>query len=194
MISFKANYISSANVLQNKNLKSYPQQVSFVELNPHDNYDVVSANCANLVWGGKSRKQEYFGDEICHALNVMNHSNISTRETRFFAITSQLDNFQNLISEKILALTQVIKCNDKTRYIEYLQVAPQYSYNATMPKYRHVGTAMLDSLKKLFCEEDIELDAVADAVKFYLKNGFKDLGESDLTERRMIFERIKRKI
>lgn len=195
MISFKANYIDSATVIQNEILKSYPKEVSFVELDPNNKLDVISANRANMMWDDKCNRDEYFGDSICKSLNRINSHKSTVREKeRFFVLTSQLSNFEHLISNKILAMAQIMECGKNIQFVEYLQVAPKNSHKANCPEFSYVGTAMLNSLKKLFFREKIALDSINEAVGFYLKNGFKDLGKSGPTERRMVFENLIRKM
>lgn len=189
MISFKANYINSEIILKNDNVRHSPQKVAFVELNP----DCLSdAECVEQVansWIDFEKEHDFFGYTIYNGL-IRNKSRLQRISgERFFALTSQLDDFHCLIPDKILGLAQVMESDKDTQYLEYLQVNPRNTKGALHPEFRHIGTAMLNSLKKVFVDKNITLDSVRYATNFYLKNGFKELGSNIDNEVRMLFER-----
>ncbi len=73
-----------------------------------------------------------------------------------------------------MALAQVNVTD--TAEIEYLQVKPNSPMDSFFKKYKfsHIGTGMLDSMKKIFKGKQIFLYSNPRAVGFYRKNGFKE--------------------
>ena len=55
----------------------------------------------------------------------------------------------------------------------FFQVNPAYYYFEDNSKYRHIGTALMDSIKNLYNKSSIVVNPAFDAIEFYKKNGFK---------------------
>ncbi len=181
VLTFKANYLNSATIQRINIYKSCPKKVSFVEINPTESLDVLAANKIAAKWDKTG--DGTFAHDICRAIN-------RGEKSRFFALTTQQDTFEKLDYEKILSLAQVKteKEDEYEEFIEFLQVDPDNLSSSYYAEFSHIGTAMLDSLKKLFCKKCIGLNSVRSAIKFYLRNGFKDTGIDVADERRMIWE------
>lgn len=192
MISFKSNYIDSAKVKRINASGVTDKQVSFVEINPSDYNDQLSINKTAIRWDNKGGIG--FAYDICNSLNRFNEPDFKNHEDRFFALTTQKEQFENLNPKQILALTQVIKFDDDTQYVAYLQVDPKNSNKNRKAELRGCGRAMLDSLKKLFSTKNIQLDSVKNAINFYIKNGFESVGKNQDGESRMVWRNVSKSL
>ncbi len=106
-----------------------------------------------------------------------NAENIANREDqadnhRFFAVTSQKDNFENLNSDKVLSFCEVHDETYNKAKVEYIQSNAESTtmYN---PKYKRCGSAMLDGLKHYY--NYIYLYSLPCTIQFYLNNEFKQV-------------------
>ncbi len=179
MITFQANYLNSATIQRINNYKPCSKKIAFIELNPNSVSDVLALHKTAIKWDKNGG--EGFAYDICRAIN-------KGIKDRFFALTTQQDNFDRLNSNQILAEAQVKTENEGEEFIEYLQVDPDNTNLAAEPQFSHIGSTMLHCLKTLFNGKKIGLDSVKSAILFYLKNGFKDIGSSSDDERRMLWE------
>lgn len=178
MLTFKANYISPATIVRINNSNYGFKQVSFVEIDPMYKNDRLSVNKAAVSWdrhGG-----EGFAYDICEALNQIYCSGQNNDDKRFFAITTQRNDFERLAYDDILALAQVTtpeesEYHSNSKYIDFLQIDPEYQKSNVYRTFKGVGTAMLNSIKKLYNDKNILLDSVESAIEFYTKNGFKEI-------------------
>ncbi len=171
MISFGAKYIDTAvaqKVYQDD--KKEPYKVSFVELNPLDESDREAVAEASERWGLPE-----CSEAISNRMRLISKGHANDPENdKFYAITSQKDNFDTPESSKILAV-----CYTKERYdgnikLPFLQVKPDGVELIKKPfKYNHIGTSMMDSIKKLVQGKTISLVSMPDAKPFYFANGFK---------------------
>ncbi len=178
MLTFQANYLSSATIERINVYKNCPKKVAFVEINPAQKGDVATMHKTAIKWdkiGGDG-----FAYDICKAIN-------NGVKDRFFVLTTQSDNFDKLDHNQILSMAQVKTEKEGESFVEYLQVDPENFRTAENPEFRLIGTAMLNSLKKIFYNKSILLDSVRNAISFYLKNGFVDMGITDEGERRMLW-------
>lgn len=168
-ISFNAQRISDANILRyNKENGSYEDSsVSFVELNPNDKNDRNAVNEAVTFW-----KYDLYGSTIAHAMKRTSDSSEKEPSDKYYVITSQKDNFENLNPDEIEALTHVFVSNKRV-VVRHLQVNPDFVYAWDKPECKHVGKSMIDCLKELYSDRAITLIATKTATKFYEKQGFE---------------------
>lgn len=190
-ISFKANFIHLTNI-QNLNNDGYkPFNASFVEINPKNKNDISLLKCLSDTWGSDS----YAGSIYSAALGDSKLDNLIIEnpiDRKFFALTSQKNSYEKLDPKKVLGMVHINNYSNANS-IEFLQVNPEYitplkkestveklfnkmfkitKATPKQPEYKHIGSGMLDSLKKLFPDKPITLLSVSTAIKFYKKNGF----------------------
>ena len=171
MITFKANYIDSATVHKKTFLNSYEDfQVSFVELDPYNQKDVLCLNETNINW----RNGNTFASDMTRKINELANGKRNIEENRFFALTTQTDNFENLSFKKILGLTSVYKQHDNSAYIRTIQVAPDFQYCIKNRDFKHIGSELVNKLLRVISEKTIYLDTTEAGKKLYLTKGFKD--------------------
>ena len=172
-ISFKANYLFPTNI--KKNNTDY--QVSFVELNPTSENDMKALSSIALYWDNHTSFAADIFETFKHHYITYNLS----PDERYFALTSQKNKFEKLAPSEILGVAQINKSN-RLLSLDFLQVDPEYKGIIFDSPYRRIGTALLNSIKKLYPRRDIILKPVESSIEFYKKNGFKTL------DRKMIYK------
>lgn len=171
MINFKANYIGSVNIKDSFRDKNQANcKASFVEMNPQSKQDVTTMREVTLNWGRDS-----------YAANIMEHFQYShfceddLDESRFFALTTQKNNFEKLETDDVLALALISKESKKRVDLKYLQVDPENNYFSNERRYEGIGSGILYSICKLFENKDIFLLSARTACEFYKLQGFKQI-------------------
>jgi len=170
--SFGAKFINKINIEKIEPNKKYLNtEVNFVEIEP-DNYNDILAlkNCSN-TW-----KRQQYADSILNAAEKMHKKCKYYENGKIYALTAQTDNFKKLKSEDILGLTYISTLAQNFSYINFIQVNPEHIYSQ-QPKYLGIGTAILNSLKRL--NHTLKLISKNDdkVIRFYEKNNFiKDDG------------------
>lgn len=177
MISFGAKYIKPAYVQKISFDDGVPRciKVSCIELSSENSADVDAAFDVSEIWD----TDEGYPERI--ALSMQTVPNKIGAKDRYFALTTQKNNFETPDPDKILAISYITTRDNETE-VEYLQVRPSKITDYNKPyTYQKVGTAMLDLFKKLFFDKKIVLWSRPTAVDFYLKNGFTVEDELDPT-------------
>lgn len=171
-ISFGAKFIQNSTIQKyNPTTKKYmPEDVSFIEIIPKDNNDKRVLKQLNKQWQGPN----YTGSILDDMLECS--SDYSSINSRFFAITTQKKNLKHLDHKLILGLAEMELSDPKTPFLEYLQVHPNFIGQLFESKCKHIGTAILDSLKNMY--SSITLHSTDSALDFYKKNGFKLIDHS----------------
>ena len=88
--------------------------------------------------------------------------------------------YAKLNPDEVLGLAQVRQITSKKCYLDYLQTAPNYAYTSAERIYKMVGASMLDMLKKYYKDMEIGLYSTLSAIDFYVKQGFKVIGENKI--------------
>jgi len=177
MISFGAKYINSTTVqkIDTRTGAESPCKVSCVELNPRDDKDLKAVREAVYDW---ESPDEYDAQILSYMENCANPNEENAsylKKMKFYAITSQKKNFNNLESGDILALSQIIEGDNVE--LKYLQVKPLgLSSFLKHQKIKYLGSKMIDLISFLFPDKDITLCSNPRAYNFYLKNGFEKNG------------------
>lgn len=177
-LNFKARFLQKIPVSKyNNKTKNYDKFLaSFVEFDPKNTDDVKALAEAVKYWQNDSY--------ACCILNVFeyctrNLNNCSKYRT--FALTSQKNNYDKLISDELLGLAQMELKDGQTHYLNYLQVNPDYieQYNIWGDRmYKGVGSGILSALKKIY--NTISLKASSHGLdSFYKKNNFDLISKSD---------------
>jgi hypothetical protein len=150
-INFKANYIDSVPLKHNK-------QGAFIEINPNSDKDLLAVKKVAEAWSTKFTEGIFYGLYGCH--------NTSDNKTKFFAITGQVDNLEELNPSAILAIMETHHISNRQIKINLLQVNP-------LNKKEGIGTSMINCLKGVTSCKEILTHPVEDAMNFYYKLGFR---------------------
>lgn len=183
MINFKAKRISPV-VIEKKGPDNqyHKYNVTLVKLNPSVRNDVRCVETANLAWDN--------GNSLIDGIAVnMRDEFVKGRtedESRYYAITTQTNNFGKMIPDKILGIAGVLTTEDNgVDYIDAIQVRPNNTRVNPERKFKNVGRVLLNSILDLAKNKDFVLEAREDVIPFYQKNGFKLISDSGF----MIFKR-----
>lgn len=167
MISFKANLIQP--VLIERMSQSVP--ASFVELDNASKQDLKTLRQVSRSWdNGKTYAWDVYNFFSCQLED--------DEQRRYFAITTQKQSLENLDSNRVLGVAQMM--DEKEHYLlEFLQVDPENNFSAFYRIFKGVGAAMLTVLKTLFNDKDIFLRPANQMVSvFYEKQNFEFLKET----------------
>jgi len=169
-LSFQAHpmkYCPTVMKLNNED-KSYRQeQVSMVEIDLDNKKDIEALSNLSENWTNANLITSIYSEA-----KEMSEEEEYRLDYRFYAITSQNDNFENLDPEKIISVCEIETSeDDDSAFIEYIQSHPD-SAHKIYPEYKRGASAMLDGLKYYY--NDIRLYAIPtkDVLNFYKRNDF----------------------
>ena len=171
-ISFGARYFKSATIKKiNENGQEENHKISMVELNPYDLEDVRCVNELNYAWGGQGSLSYPY---MCEMNNIFaEFSEVKT--SRFFALTQQKNNYEQLDPKQILSIAQTSLLDERTGSLDLLETYFAESHTSKNAKFKHVGQGMLDNIKFLFFGKNILVEAPEISENFYIKNGFEKI-------------------
>ena len=175
-ISFGANFIKNTTILQKDKSGNFkPYDVALVELDPYSKNDIATmAEIADEWFSWES-----FTPQILESMeNISDRHQMIRSERKFYALTTQTDNFEKLDQMNILNTAQVSDYRFNQIKLDFIETNPAYKHKEAKSCYKHIGTAMLNCIKELYSKKDIYLRAIDDAVDFYLLNGFKRVSEN----------------
>ncbi len=191
MISFGATYISSALVQKNDHKKDTKKdvEVSFIELDPKNKVDLEAVHGVCEKWNLKDSYLDirYLFFMFCARRGFSK----GAPNTKFYAITTQKDNFNNPKTDDMLAVAEVEELDKDKLELKFLHVEPKHNNDSdSNSRFKYVGTALLDSLKNISKNKNIVVDSALSAVEFYKKNGFKltHLKDEGYNKINMIYE------
>lgn len=169
MISFKAQYVKPV-IIQKLGIDSkyHDYKASLVELSPESHNDFLSLNEVNKNWNNS----ESLAYEITRIFNGLYRKNKPSQNENFFAITTQKKDFDKLNENLILGLVQTRKPKNLLE-IENLQVNPNTNYDAKKRAFKHIGSALINFIKKELNPEEIYLNSKRESIPFYQRHRFK---------------------
>ena len=169
-VSFGAAPINRIKVQKlNKNKKKFEDYfVNFVRLEPYNKKDLEALEFLTQKW-----KDAKYVQQISTAAHWMKEKSINV-----YALTNQKRNFEKLQADKILGHAEMRKDeHDPENIILYhLQARPSaMNVNKTgRVNYKHVGSSILSSLKKIYDDISLFSDKDDNIENFYRRNGFID--------------------
>ena len=168
-ISFGANPLNRIKIKKynsiEKRFENYP--VRFVRLeNKYSDISVVDR--AAVEWEDAKYIKRIASSS--HWMNIRDDVEIDV-----YALTTQQNNFDELIFDKILGFAEIRNDanNRKKRILNRLQVRPD-AINLGNPhnkKFKHIGCSILKSLKKIYNNLHLESENIL-TDEFYMANGF----------------------
>ena len=175
-INFKGTFITCTDI-KRANKNSSPVKVSAVRINPYDKRDLKALKEVHDLWDGQFSKKIYKD-----AIRVIKEE-LPPEDYKFFILTKQHTNFDNLVPDDILAEAQIVlnHPNQNSVYLDYMQVEPQNMYESEYRVYKGIGSAFLDFFKKMYKGKNIHLRSLISTQDFYKINGFrqKDIQSTD---------------
>lgn len=170
-ISFQAKFINTAQVLKRTDKKDFiPLKAAFVEIEPSNEKDIIALAKLDKYW------IDSFASNMFVTANAIKHGVFNVGDYKIYALTKQLNNFENLDADKILGLTEITPSTPKDIFINYLQVNPENVY-AIQPQFKKIGTRILDSLKEMADKIVLNPNSKGTGI-FYQKNDFTPVSEN----------------
>ena len=165
---FGAKLINNINIgkLQEGVTRYCDTKVSFVEIEPHNVDDISALQNCSKYWSYAK-----FADTIYHAACAIRNDSKFYKQNKVYALTSQTDTFEKLDEDKILGMVHVSPFEDKSLFIEHLQVKPDLIF-LNKPEYKGTGTGILTSLKELTHKISLFPTKDKSVRDFYERNGF----------------------
>ncbi len=177
-LAFKARFLQNIPVLKfNYKTKNYDKVLSsFVEFDPKNIDDAKALSEVVNYW-----ENDKYACCILNGFEYCTKNLDKCEKYKIFALTSQKNNYDKLISDELLGLAQMDIEDGQTHYLSYLQVKPDYieQYNILGNRiYKGIGSGILSALKKIY--NSISLRASSSGLdSFYKKNNFDLMSKSE---------------
>ena len=150
-VNFKANFIDDVPL-------KYYGQGSFVEIQPRNLYDLLAVREVADSWNTNLTNGILEDVEKCF------HKNDA--HTRFYAVTRQTKDFEQIKPAGILAMMETQNLSPTQTKINLLQVNP-------LNKREGIGRSIINCFKDFTLCKEILVHPLEDAMTFYTKMGFK---------------------
>lgn len=171
-ISFGATFRLNTYINASKTHKRTPAAI--VELAKTDVKDIDTLVNISRDWEKDGKKNSGFSNYVNMILARLSNDDADPEQTEhYLALTLQKDNYEKLNSKDVLGVSLFTE-NGTAGDLDFLQVAPKTCKTFETPerKYRNVGSAMIDYLKKAFSNVHIFVNPAPSAKGFYTKKGF----------------------
>ena len=169
MISFKANYLGQTTIKRiGENNTFLECKATLVELDPNSGNDEKALGGLHEDWGPADKYSQSIHFRFLDKSYQPNYYN----ELRFFALTRQIKNFENLRREDILGIAQISKNYNDDIKINYLQTNPEYMVHNHFRNFKGIGSALLKAIEKAIPKGNIRLTALPSTIEFYEKLGY----------------------
>ena len=167
-MSFTGQYVASGKVRTNDLL--FPtEDVSIVELNPNDKNDFNVFKKIKKDWRWATLSSIMLDDAV-HMRKCPEDAEVF----KFYVVTTQKDNFENINPDKVLAEAEISHEDyDNKLWIEYLQVRPDCKYGWPDRPFKKVGSAFLDFCKEHFKGKNLVVCPLEESIDFYDNEGFQ---------------------
>ena len=168
-ISFQGNKIGTASVLKKELLTSKysPKQVALVEFDFKSKDDLKTLKVLKKDWNG-------FASDIYREAEKGYADSV-------YALTTQKDTFEKITPQKVLGLAEVVNIGGGNISLEYLQTKPNYIFDDDkIRKIKHIGKALIDSLKSKENVKSIQVNPLHSVIDFYKKQGFVSSNKADI--------------
>lgn len=146
-ISFGAKFLSSSTIQKYDRAKNIfvDKGVSLVQFEPQNSSDKLAIKIANNKWG-----RYFIGQSIYLCADMLSKKEASKEVNKILMLTEQTDNFKKLDATKILALAQTQQNKNLPMELKWLQVDPKFQYSNDGRTIKHVGKAIVDTLKNIY--------------------------------------------
>lgn len=163
-INFRAQKLGMTKIKKlNKNKNRYiPQKVAFIKFDLNTIEDKKALKNMDSEWPYTFARS-------------INKSILKQKDAEVYALTLQNDSFEKIETNKILGLAEIVAIEDTdSHFLEYMQIHPDYAYKKGLFQrdYKNIGTALLNSIKKLDFIKKISTNSLFSAIDFYKTNCF----------------------
>lgn len=174
-ISFGANFNNYAKILKKDKIsgKYLPENVSFVTVDSRNISDLNALKEVYNAWG-----RDVLTEGILNAAVAKSCGDRYFLRNKIFALTSQMEDFENLNPSKILGVADIRVLGSKGNiFLELLKVNP-FLKGEQNPDIKKIGTAILDSLKEKFSRILLVSLDKPEVKDFYRRNAFKEFPDT----------------
>lgn len=171
-ISFTGKYLQTKTIKRKTPEKIFQDcKAKFVELDSDCPNDIDTLSSVNYSWDNGRTFLADINEEFRDCREFENPSSFK----RFFAITTQKSDVENLKPKKVLGVAEVFLGNTENVVLKYLQVDPKNNMQCKESGLKGIGTAIIDGIKEVFRDKDIIVQPVKNkqVKKFYRANGFQ---------------------
>ena len=177
-VPFESRLIKNINIKKIDKISNIalPCKSSFIESSSLE--DAKALQTTSYFWGLNSAYSDNIADTAFRIaqLNAA-HASIpkfleSYKNSKVFALTLQVDNFESLNSEKILGMVEVDEKVNNNIFIRHIQADPEEIFSRSRT-YSQIGTEILNSLKGLYNKITVHPTKSKTVKHFYEINGFK---------------------
>ena len=165
--AFKASLVNKVKIGKLINGKYANQSVSFVKINPMNQGDIDALEYCSKYW-----ENDKFAKNIYYAACALKEKSKFYEGSTIYALTSQKSGFKHLDKEKILGVIHTSHYLNNPMFIEHIQ-ANSDILKMQEPIYKGMGSAILNSLKRISNEVSCFPSREKSVKDFYKKNGFK---------------------
>lgn len=158
---FGAKYVNKMKVGKLVNDKYEQVNASFVKIEKNNKKDLKALHDIAKYW-----------EHDKYAINIYQKTNAGCSDD-VYALTSQTSNFENLNPNEILGVCEIGATEFLGGFLDYLQVKPEFVYNIK-PEYKGVGTAIINSLKKIYYKISLTSANSKSVKNFYERNEFME--------------------
>lgn len=171
-LHFQGKFIADSKITRLQPIKERVS-TSFVELLPTQG-DIKLLEELDKIW-----EYNKFVTNLKFTLNKIRQTKTNHENNHIYVMTLQQDNFDKLIPEQILGITEPQILPDGSLNLLHIEANPNIIYSLN-PEYEDIGTSILDVLKtqthKIYTKSE-----PGSTVNFYYKNDFKhEEGKSKL--------------
>ena len=170
-ISFKANYINDAKVMRltaSNEYKKIPAVVVELNIKSKEDLKVLEKVASRWALG------DIYANDVYERFKANAKEEKTEPKERFFALTTQLKDHNELKPHKILGVAELYKfCEDKTE-IEFLQADPKYQNPFIPREIIGVGYALVEELLNIIKDKEVVLFTTPKAKSLYERFGFKN--------------------
>ena len=165
--AFRAKLLNRIKIGKLTDGKYTNKSVSFVKINPFNQGDTDALEYCAKYW-----ENDKFAKNIYYAACALKEKSKFYKGSTIYALTSQKSGFKNLDKDKILGVIHTSHYLNRPMFIEHIH-ANSDILKMQNPDFKGIGTAILNSLKKISDEISCFPSREKSVKDFYKKNGFK---------------------
>jgi len=168
----KQDYVAKIVKRDNSSGKYKDCDANIVEIDLNNKRDIKALR----GWSKNWKKESIANDIYDCAKYIFRNKELNNGERKFYALTTQKNNFDNLNSDKILSVCQLSDINGKGyAYIDYFQsnygsISPMYS-----EKYKNAGTGLMKFLQTVYDSLELVPANSEHTFNFYERTGFQPI-------------------
>lgn len=168
--AYYMNYRPTVRKLTSQSNNYENATVSMVEIDLDNKKDLSALEDISRTWESAMLMNNIYSE----AYEVSQNDELK-ENYRFYVLTNQKSDFENLKPEEILTVCAIETENEDNAFIEYLQVKKDFKESE---QYKMLGTAMVEGLKNYYSRINLYSVPSESVMDFYERNNFKHMPHS----------------